>query len=907
MILLSAPAGDSPRRFFNMTQNTQAADSPAAPAQSTPSASSAPAAPDAGRTCRLRFDVTGMSCAACQARVEKVTAAVEGVDCAVVNLLKNTMEVETRVADTAALTSAIEAAVAEAGYGASRSEGSDGPKKGPSRAEEAEAAAREVRTRLVWSVGSLVVLMYVSMGAMMGIPMPEWLGRDEAGLMRGVLQLLLSLPPLFLNRVFFIRGFKALWMRAPNMDSLIAVGASAAFIYGCWVLLEASWMAGLGMTEHALHLIHGLYFEGAAMIVTLITVGKWLEARAKGKTTGAIERLVALAPQTAVVLKDGREVVVAREAVKSGDFVVLKTGATIPVDGVVTEGSGSVDESAMTGESIPVEKTVGDAVTGATLVASGRLVMQALRVGEDTALAQIIRLVDEATSTKAPVARLADRVSGVFVPVVIAIALLTLGVWLMLGESFGFALTCAISVLVISCPCALGLATPTAIMVGAGQGAKRGILFKTAAALELLGRVDAAVLDKTGTVTTGKPVVAGLAPAMPGLETPLLMTAASLESASEHPLAAAIVAAAKEKNLPLQPSSDFKQTAGQGISAKIGRRRYFAGNARMAEALGVPIPDTLRQAADAAAAAGETPLFVGSVPEADAPGTLLGLVRVADQVKPDSPEAVAALEKLGIEVTMLTGDNEATARAIAAKTGISRVVAGVLPGGKAEEVGRLHAAGRRVLMVGDGVNDAPALAAADVGAAIGAGTDVAIASADVVLMKSRLTDVVRAVELSRATMRNIRENLFWAFIYNAVGIPIAAGVFASEGLTLSPMIAAAAMSLSSFSVVTNALRLRFFKPKLVPEGAPASPTTRPVANGPAKEGKMTQKTIHIEGMHCGHCTASVEKALKALPGVEAVTVSLEKKQAVVDADLFVTDEMLRATVEGAGFKVIGIE
>lgn len=870
--------------------------------------------PDSPRntpSCRLRFAVTGMSCAACQAWVEKVVSKVDGVDSVAVNLLKNSMEVTSHCAspeEKDALTNLIEAAVSEAGYGAERTDGrkASPEKERASRSAEAEAEARAIRTRLTWSIVSLVLLMYVSMGTMMGLPAPDWLRSDASGLMRGILQLLLSLPPLFLNRVFFTRGLKALVMRAPNMDSLIAVGAGAAFLYGAWVLLEAAYYAGLGETDHALHLAHGLYFESAAMIVTLITVGKWLEARAKGKTTDAIVRLAALAPKTAVVLRDGKESTIPAESVQKGDTVILLTGSTIPVDGTVLEGSGTVDESAMTGESIPVEKKTGDTLMGATLVSSGRFVMRAERVGEDTALAQIIRLVDEATSSKAPVARLADRVAGIFVPVVIGIALLTLIVWLLLGESFGFALTSAISVLVISCPCALGLATPTAIMVGTGQGAKRGILFKSASALELLGRVNAAVLDKTGTVTTGKPEVTGIVPTAPGLETPLLITAASLESASEHPLGAAIVRAAKERSLPVQPVDDFHQTAGQGISARIGKRRWFAGNARMTEAFGFTLPGTLEAAAKKAAEDGETPLFIGSEPTADASGALLGLIRVADQVKPDSAAAVKALKQLGVAVTMLTGDNPVTAKAIAARTGIENVIAGVLPAGKAEEVEKLKNTGARVLMVGDGVNDAPALAAADVGAAIGAGTDVAIASAGVVLMKSRLSDVVEAIELSRATLRNIRENLFWAFIYNAVGIPIAAGVFASQGLTLSPMLGALAMSLSSFSVVTNALRLRFFRPKLA--GSDAALLSEPQSAAPAaKEKKMSQKTIHIEGMHCSHCTSAVEKALRALPGIDAVEVSLEKKSAVVEADLFVTDEMLKATVEGAGFKVTGID
>ena len=714
---------------------------------------------DANPVCRMHFNVTGMSCAACQARVEKVVSGLDGVENVAVNLLKNTMEVTPKDASQAdELTQAIEAAVSEAGYGAQRTDsGAKNASAAPSRAQTAAAEAAEVKTRLIYSIVFLVLLMYVSMGSMMGLPMPDWLGSHESGLLRGVLQLVLSLPPLFLNRVFFVRGFRALWHRAPSMDSLIAVGAGAAFVYGVWVLAEASYWAGAGQIDHALHLAHGLYFEGAAMIVTLITVGKWLEARAKGRTTDAIEKLAALAPKTAVVLRDGKEVTVAREAVAAGDLVVLKTGASIPVDGIVTEGSGSVDESAMTGESIPVEKKPGDALTGATLVSSGRFVMKALRVGDDTALAQIIKLVDEATSSKAPIARLADRVSGVFVPVVIGIALLTLVVWLFLGRDFSFALTCAISVLVISCPCALGLATPTAIMVGTGRGARRGILFKSAEALELLGKVDCAVLDKTGTVTAGKPQVVRIAPAAAGLETPLLMIAASLESASEHPLASAVVAAAKEKNLPTQPISEFEQTAGQGIAAKIGKKLYFAGNARMVEAFGLTPPPAIAAAAQQSAESGETPLFIGQAPQEDAPGMLLGLLGLADPIKPDSAAAIAALKKLGIEVTLLTGDNQTTANAVAKRAGIDRVIAGVLPSGKANEIARLQAMDKRVLMVGDGVNDAPALARADVGAAIGAGTDVAIASADLVLMRSRLGDVPAAVELSRAVMRNIRD------------------------------------------------------------------------------------------------------------------------------------------------------
>ncbi len=852
-----------------------------------------------------------MSCAACAARVEKVTSGVPQVASATVNLLKNTMAVELAPgADPQAVCEAISAAVGGAGYSAKLHDahaklGAAAPAAG-TRSDEDPLAAHW--RRLCWSAAFLVVLMYVSMGPMVGLPMPSWLDGDENRLVNALLQFLLALPPIFLNRGFFIRGFRALWLRAPNMDSLIAVGAGAALAYGVWTLLLIARLAGRGDAAAAIALSHNLYFEGAATILTLITIGKYLEARAKGKTTGAIEALLALAPREAVVLRNGEEVSVPRDDVKPGDQVVLRTGATVPVDGIVLEGEGELDESAMTGESRPVAKKKGDALTGATLVASGRFLMRATRVGDDTTLAQIIRLVDEATSSKAPVARMADRVSGIFVPAVILIALATLLIWLALGESFAFAMTNAVAVLVISCPCALGLATPTAIMVGTGQGAKRGILFKTAAALEAMGGVTDAVLDKTGTVTAGKPVVAGVHPANPAFSAPLLITAASLEHPSEHPLAKAIVRAAAERKLPFQPVTDFRQIAGRGLTAKLGTRTYFAGNASLAADVRCAIPDALAQAAAAAEKRGETAIWIGEAGSAEKEGMLLGMLRLADEPKPDSAAAVKALQSMGIRVTMLTGDAPAVAEAVAARCGIEHVIAGVLPQDKAEHVAALKRKGRKVLMVGDGVNDAPALAAADVGAAIGAGTDVAIASADVVLMKSSLFDVATAVELSRATMRNIRENLFWAFIYNAVGIPIAAGVFAGEGLTLNPMIAAAAMSLSSFSVVTNALRLRFFKPKHQPQSIETAPASSSNAAGASqKEIPMKEKTIHIEGMHCGHCTASVEKALSALPGVEVVEVSLEKKAAVVKAEDFVTDDMLKETVKGAGFTATSVD
>lgn len=881
-----------------------------------------PGSAPAGTPQKMHFDVTGMSCAACSARVEKVTNALAEVDSAVVNLLKNTMEVTVAPGvDKRAAAEAIVRAVEDAGYGATTPDlpafgaheaaGKSSSSFGASSASSAsELAAQEIHRRLVVSLVFLLPLMYVSMGGMMGLPLPDLLAGRQNGFVCAVLQLLLSIPPLLINRIFFTRGFKALWMRAPNMDSLIAVGAGASFVYGLWVILKMAALAGAGRIEEGLALTHSLYFEGAAMIVTLITVGKFLEARAKGKTAGAIEALMALAPKEAVILVNGKEKVVPSEAVKAGDKVVLRTGATIPVDGVVIEGSGTVDESAMTGESVPVPKAAGDTLTGATLVASGHFVMKATKVGDETALAAIIRLVDEATSSKAPVARLADKVSGIFVPVVIAIAVVTLVVWLALGADFEFALTNAIAVLVISCPCALGLATPTAIMVGTGAGAKRGILFKSAAALEALGTVNTAYLDKTGTVTTGKPVVTGIEPATDALEMPLLFAAGALENPSEHPLARAVVDEIKKRKLPVIPVTDFEQLEGRGITAKMGDKTYFAGNARLADELYAPIPDNLAIKAQRAADAGETPIVVGiagtgnTEGTAGAPGEVLGLIRIADAIKPDSKDAVAALKSLGLEVTMLTGDNERTAREIAARAGIERVVAGVRPDGKAAEIEKAKAAGERVVMVGDGVNDAPALAAATVGAAIGAGTDVAIASADVVLMRSSVFDVAAAIELSRATMRNIKENLFWAFIYNAIGIPIAAGVFASQGLTLNPMIAAAAMSLSSFSVVTNALRLRFFKPKFAPAvtatllgGSNTEQSTHK-----QKEIIMKEKIVMIDGMHCGNCTARVEKALSALPGVASVKADLEKKCATVACEEFVTDEMLVETVNSLGFK-----
>ena len=895
--------------------------------QPTESASTADGAHPA--LAHLRFDVTGMSCSACSARVERAVEALPETSDVAVNLLKNTLSV-TAPAESA---EAIVEAVRRAGYDAMPAGGTSGKRNAKSAvrtssgsdaspaAREALRVKREMTVRLAGSLLFLIPLMTLSMGPMAGIPLPSWLSAPEGVLANAQLQMFLSLGPAYLNRAFFFRGFKALFERAPNMDSLVAVGSGASYLYGFWALVAMSVALGAGDAERAAHLAHNLYFEGGAMILTLITIGKALEARAKGKTSEAVEKLVNLAPREAIVVRVGREVTVPREDVLAGETVVVKTGMTIPVDGVVLEGTGSVDESAMTGESLPVTKRAGDAVTGATHLVAGFVTVRATGVGEDTALARIIRLVDEATSSKAPVARLADRISGVFVPVVILIALATALVWLALGASFETAFTHAVSVLVISCPCALGLATPTAVMVGTGQGALRGILFKNATALETLQSVTHVVLDKTGTVTEGKPSVTGTKAAIPGLESALLMTAASLEAGSEHPLGAAILAAAREANLPLQPAVDFRQYAGLGISGKIGRKTYFVGNADFAERVVGTLPEALRLEAEDAARSGETPLWTGSssaplTDEGRAPegsvANLLGLIRVADAVKPDSAAAVEALRGLGLTVVMLTGDNAVTAKAVARKVGIDRVVAGVLPDGKARTVADLRAAGHKVLMVGDGINDAPALAAADAGAAVGRGTDVALECADVVLMRDSLLDVVAAVELSRSTLKNIRQNLFWAFIYNAIGIPVAAGLFAAQGLGLNPMMAAAAMSLSSFCVVTNALRLRRFRPKAA-EAARLTleslelTTPSAAAGTHTKEKIVMEKIVHIEGMHCGHCTANVEKGLGAVPGVESVKADLEKKIARVEAEDFVTDELLIATVNGLGFKATLVE
>lgn len=857
----------------------------------------------------LRMAVSGMTCAACSARVERAVADVEGVANVSVNLLKNAMTVTPAAgADADALRQEIVKAVERAGYGipGTNPAGENPSAKTADPADADREAARALQAdyrRLVTSVALLIPLFLIAMGPMMGLTLPFGLGNPENRLVSALLQLFLAIPILFLERGFFIRGLRALWLRAPNMDSLVAIGSGASLLYGLWVILAMAHALGVGDEAQVAHLAHSLYLEGAAMIVTLVALGKYLEARAKGKTSEAVAALLKLAPPTAVILKDGRETLVNRDDVKAGDVLVLRTGSTVPVDGVILSGTGTFDESAMTGESRPQEKAEGDTVLGATLVTSGHLTARATRVGDETTLAQIIRMVDEATSSKAPVARLADQVSAVFVPFVIGTALLAFAVWLLIGADFETALTHAVAVLVISCPCALGLATPTAVMVATGAGARRGILFKNAAALENLRRTTHVVLDKTGTVTSGKPAVAGLLPKEAGLEAPLLMIAAALERKSEHPLAHAVTTAADDKKMAPLPVDDFRQTPGRGISGRIGAKTYFAGNARWAADCGIA-PESLEALhVSDFEALGETVLYVGqagAVGENGSPGTLLGAIRIADPVKADSKAAVAALKRMGLRVTILTGDEKRTAETVAREVGADHVIAGVLPQEKAQHVDRLQREGERVLMVGDGVNDAPALAAADVGAAIGAGTDVALASADVVLMKSSLADLVAAVELSRAAICNIRQNLFWAFAYNTAGIPVAAGVFAGAGLTLNPMIAAAAMSLSSVSVVSNALRLRRFRPSMESAQPLRQPTT-------PREKKTMKKTIRIEGMHCGNCTGRVEKALTALPGVESVEVSLEGKSATVVVDIFVTDDILKSTVEGLGFTVTAIE
>ena len=854
-----------------------------------------------------QYTVTGMSCAACSARVEKAVKAVPGVTSCSVSLLTNSMGVE-----GTASASAIVKAVQEAGYGAS-------PKAAAAETPSAELDALadhetpRLKKRLIASLVFLAVLMYFSMGHMMwGWPLPHWFDGNHVAM--GLVQLLLAGIVMVINQKFFISGFKGLLHRAPNMDTLVALGSSASFLWSTYALFAMTRAQVDGNDALVMHYMMELYFESAAMILTLITVGKMLEARSKGKTTDALKSLMKLAPKTATLLRGGTEVSVPIAEVRKGDVFVVRPGENIPVDGIVLEGSSAVNESALTGESIPVDKAEGDKVSAATTNQSGFLRCEATRVGEDTTLAQIIRMVSDAAATKAPIAKIADTVSGFFVPAVISIAVVTTIVWLLLGREFGYALARGISVLVISCPCALGLATPVAIMVGNGLGAKNGILFKTAASLEAAGRTQIVALDKTGTITSGEPRVTDILPAGGVSESELLTLAASLEQKSEHPLAKAVLAYAETETIACPDVTDFAALPGNGLSARLDGMEIYGGNAEFI-ATKASVPAELQAEAARLAAEGKTPLFFGGA------GRLMGVIAVADTLKEDSPRAIRELQNMGIRVVMLTGDNQRTADAIGRQAGVDEVIAGVLPDGKEAVIRRLQESGK-VAMVGDGINDAPALTRADTGIAIGAGTDVAIDAADVVLMNSRLSDVPAAIRLSRATLRNIHENLFWAFIYNIIGIPLAAGVFIPFGLTLNPMFGAAAMSLSSFCVVSNALRLNLFdlhstkhdrKPKSAAlPAAPVQPaaaenTAEPVSAPVVKEDNAMKKTLHVEGMMCCHCEARVKKALEALPAVDEAVVSHEAGTAIVTLNAEVSDADLKKAVEDQDYKVTGIE
>ena len=845
---------------------------------------------------KQKFDVTGMTCSACSAHVEKAVSRVPGVDQVQVNLLQNSMvvEYEDEATDAAAIIHAVE----DAGYGASVKDAHEPAKKAENDLQKRTAEeAKKMKHRLGWSIVFLIVLMYISMGHMLGWPLPGILLGHENMMIFALTQLFLTLPIMYLNRKYYENGFKSLFHGAPNMDTLVAMGSTAAFVYSVSRLYVMGYAMGHGETDIAHMAAMNLYFESAAMILTLVTIGKYMESRSKNRTSDAITKLVDLAPKTALVVRNGQETEIPADQVQVGETVIVKPGQGIPVDGVILEGTGTVDESAITGESIPVEKKVGDRVTGATVNRAGYFQMKADRIGEDTTLSQIIRLVEEAGGSKAPIAKLADKVSGIFVPVVITIAVITIIVWLLSGATFSFALASGIAVLVISCPCALGLATPTAIMVGTGRGAEQGILIKSGESLETAHLVDTVVLDKTGTITEGHPAVAAVRTAPGVTEAELLGLAASLEKASEHPLAEAIVRYAEEAEVEVSQATEFAAEAGQGVSGMVSGRKVLAGNQKMMDAQKV-ILDGMDAEAGKLSEEGRTVLYIA------ADQKLLGMIAVADPVKKTSAGAIREMEQMGLDVVMLTGDHEKTARAIQKQLGISRVIAQVLPQDKEREVRRLQEEGHKVAMVGDGINDAPALARADVGIAIGAGTDVAIESADIVLMKSDLLDAVTAVQLSRAVIRNIKENLFWAFCYNAIGIPLAAGVFYPLlNWQLSPMFGSAAMSFSSVFVVCNALRLKGFQPGFRKKRG--GKTT--AVSAEKKKGELTmKKTIKIEGMMCSHCTGRVDKALNALDGVTA-TVSLEDKAAYVTVDGAVTDEELKKAVVDAGYEVTGIE
>lgn len=820
---------------------------------------------------KLKFKVTGMTCAACSARVEKVTKAVPGVEGAEVNLLAGTMAVE---AENDQVTECIIRAVENAGYQASV------PESAAKEAPQEKDPLKEMKTRIWGSALCLVVLMYFTMGHMVGLPVPGWY---HSPLVAALLQFFLTLPVVYLNRVYYGRGLTALWHRGPNMDSLIAVGSLAALVYGVAALFRMAYALDQGDMATVKLYSENLYFESAAMILTLITLGKFLEARAKGKTGDAIRALMDLSPKVARVRREDQVIEVPVDQVNVGDTVIVRSGDQIPVDGTVLSGRASIDQSALTGESVPVEKLPGDTVAAATISTEGYLEFRADKVGADTTLSQVIRMVEEAGGSKAPIARLADKIAGIFVPTVMVIAAVTFAAWMLAGYGLEFALRCGISVLVISCPCALGLATPVAIMVGTGRGAQMGVLFKNAEALENLHSVDTVVLDKTGTLTTGKPQVTDVIPGKLNKEE-LLNLAAALECKSEHPFAKAII---EKAGNAVTPAEDFETLPGQGVAGTIDGVRCYGGNRRLMETLGIEVPDLPELAKE-----GKTPLHFGN-----AEGVYFGTIAAADVLKPDSAAAVASMEKLGVKVVMLTGDNGATAAAIASKAGIREVISDVLPTEKAGTVRKLQEEGRKVLMVGDGINDAPALATANVGMAIGAGTDIAMESADVVLMNSSLASVSAAMELSRATIRNIRENLFWAFFYNTLGIPVAAGaLFIPFGLQLSPMIGAAAMSLSSVFVVTNALRLRFFKSKTAPVPQAAEKTE-------TKQEEITMETVlHVEGMMCNHCKARVEKACKAVPGTQDAVVDLAAKTVTVTGDA--DREELKKAIEDADYQVV---
>ena len=828
----------------------------------------------------IQYNVTGMSCAACSARVEKAVNAVEGVTGCSVSLLTNSMGVQGTASPQAVI-----AAVQAAGYGASLK----GEKNAAENSSDEEALKdREtpvMKKRLFTSLGFLILLMYISMGhTMWGWPLPGFFAGNPVAI--GIAQLLLSAVIMVINQKFFVNGFKGLIHRAPNMDTLVALGSAASFAYSSYVLFAMT------AAPDPAHYLHDFYFESAGMILTLITVGKMLEARSKGKTTDALKSLMKLAPKTAAIIADGREITVPIAQVKKGDIFAVRPGENIPVDGVVIEGETAVNEAALTGESIPVDKAPGDSVSAATMNTSGYIRCEATRVGEDTTLSQIIKMVSDAAATKAPIAKVADKVSGVFVPAVISIAAVTFVIWMLLGKTFGFALARAISVLVISCPCALGLATPVAIMVGGGVGARQGVLFKTAVSLENTGRTHIVALDKTGTITRGEPRVTDLLPVNGVSGEELLSLAAALEQRSEHPLARAILRHADEQGMTIAEVESFRALPGSGLSAVLEGRKLCGGNMKFISGQ-AHITSDVQQLADRLSEAGKTPLFFAR------DGELAGVIAVADVIKEDSPRAVQELKNMGIHVVMLTGDNERTARAIGAQAGVDEVIAGVLPEGKASAIRRLKLRGR-VAMVGDGINDAPALTAADTGIAIGAGTDVAIDAADVVLMKSRLTDVPAAIRLSRITLRNIHENLFWAFIYNTIGIPLAAGAFISLfGWQLNPMFGAAAMSLSSFCVVTNALRLNLFDMH-------SSRRDHKIKNK-TKEAKPMTKTMKIEGMMCGHCEARVKKTLEKIEGVAEAQVSHTAGTAILTLSAPVADEVLKKAIEDQDYTVLGIE